>query len=79
MLHGDADTLHRQEGHRKLVGEDVANPRQVGFGDEGVDAERQMRPVLLHRGERQHRDPACRGGAGLGNLLPGHLHPIAFG
>ena len=41
-----------------------ADPRQIGFGDEGIDAERQMRPVLLDRGERQYGDPAPGFGAG---------------
>ena len=38
-----------------------------------------MRPVLLDRGERQHGDPARGVGAGAGDLLPGHVHPVAFG
>ena len=77
MLGGDADPLHRQERHRQVFGQDFFDPRQIGFGDVGVDAERQMRPVLLDRGERQHGDPAR--GVGAGDVLPGHVHPVAFG
>ena len=60
MLDRDADALHRQKGHRQRRGQDFAHPRQVGFGDESIDAERQMRPMLLDRGKRQHGDPARR-------------------
>ena len=78
MLDRNADALHRQEGHRQVSGEHIADARQIGFGDERIDAERQMRPVLLDRGKRQHGDPARRRGAGVGDILPGHLHPVAF-
>ena len=47
---------------RKVTGSSAgriaAHPFQIGLGDEAVDAERQVRPVLLDRGDRQHRDPA---------------------
>ncbi len=42
----------------RSAGKNLAHARQIGLGDEGIDAERQMRPVLLHRGERQDGDPA---------------------
>ena len=77
MLDRDADALQRQKGYRKFVGKAVANPRQIGFGDECVDAERKMRPMLFHRRKRQHRNPAGRVGACAGNVLPGHVHPVA--
>jgi NitT/TauT family transport system substrate-binding protein len=49
----------------------------VGFCDKGIDAERQMRPMLLHGGKRQYGDPVP--GCGAGKLPPGHLHPVTFG
>ncbi len=60
MLGRDADALHRKEGDRQLVRQNFADPLQIGLGDKRIDAERQMRPMLLHRGERQHGDPARR-------------------
>ena len=44
----------------RSAGSSVAHAREIGFGDDSVDAERQMRPVLLDRRHRQHRDPAPR-------------------
>ena len=76
MLGGNADALHRQERHRQIVRQQIADARQIGLGDVGVDAERQMRAVLLDRGKRQHRDPAR--GIAAGDVLPGHLHPVAL-
>ena len=76
MLGGHADALHRQERHREIVRQEIAHARQIGLGNVGIDAERQMRAVLLDRGERQHRDPAR--GVAAGNVLPGHLHPVAL-
>ena len=78
MLDRHADALHRQERHGQVRGEHIAHAREIGFADEGINPERQMRPVLLDRGERQDGDPAPGCGAGLGDVLPGHLHPIAF-
>jgi hypothetical protein len=79
MLDRDADPLHRQKRDRKLGRQEGSHARQIGFGYVAVDAERQMRPVLLHRGKRQHGDPALHRVAGSGDLLPGHFLPVVSG
>ena len=73
MLGRNADALHRQKCHRQVFGQQVCDPRQIGFGDESIDAERQMRPVLLHGGERQHGDPAR--GFGAAPAIPARSSP----
>ncbi len=78
MLDGNADALHWEERNRQVVGKYFTNPRQVRLGDEGIDAQRQMRPMLLHCRERQHRDPAGGLSAGGRDLLPRHVHPVAL-
>ena len=72
-----ADLLHRQERHRQSLRQQGAHARQIGLADVAVDAERQMRPVLLDRRDRQHGDPAHRVGAQ--NVRPGHVEPVALG
>ena len=51
-----ADRLHRQEQRREFFGQQRAHARQIRLRDVGIDADRQMRPVLLDRRDRQHRD-----------------------
>jgi hypothetical protein len=60
VLSRNADALRRQERDRQVRRQIVPHPPQVGFGNERIDAERQMRPVLLDGCERQHGDPARR-------------------
>src|SRR5690242_4669489 len=69
MLGGNADALDRQKRHREIIGQHLAGPGQISLGDETVDAERQVRAMLLHRGKRQQRDLAL--GPRAGDLLPG--------
>ena len=79
MLRRNADALHRQERDGQIGGQQRLHSRQIGLGDIGIDAERQARSVLLHGGERQHRDPAHGRALGPGNVLPGHVHPVTPG
>ena len=55
-----ADRLHRQERHRQVVGQELDRPPDHALGDAGVGVDRQMRPMLLDRRDRQHGDPARR-------------------
>ena len=75
MLGGNPDRLQRQEGHRDVVGQQLAHPREIGLRDHDVGAEGQMRTVLLGRRQRQHRDPLRR--RGLGNAGPVDVGPVA--
>ena len=79
MLRRNADALHRQKRDGQVGGQKLLYARQIGFGDIGIDAERQVRAVLFDRGQRQHRDPARSRAGRPGNVLPGHLHPVAPG
>ena len=73
MLVRLAHALHRQEQDGDLGGQPLGNPPQIAFHDEGVDADRQMRPVLLDGGDRQDRDGF--GQIGCGKILPGPFGP----
>jgi hypothetical protein len=76
VLGRNANPLDRQKGDRKVVGQSFARAAEISLGNEAIDAERQMRPVLFDRRERQHRDPAI--GRRAGDLLPGHFQPVAL-
>ncbi len=71
-----ADFLHRQEADRQVVRQKLMDAREVGFGDVGIDPEREMGAVLLHRRHRQDRDPAP--GVGFGQVRPCHVHPVTL-
>ena len=51
-----ADRLDGQEQHRQVVGNPDDGALEIALVDERVDADRQMRPMLLDRGDGQHRD-----------------------
>ncbi len=60
MLVRRTDRLHRQEHRAGTVRQQRAHAREIGLRDVGIDADRKMRPVLLHGRNRQYRD-AVRG------------------
>ena len=60
VLERRADRLHRQDDDAELVRRAARRLGDQAFGDEAIRAGRQMRAVLLGRGERQHGDGAAR-------------------
>ena len=59
----------RTEGERRRHGDIGSSLGQAGGdgpGDAGIGVEREMRPVLLERPQRQHQDTASPGGLHLG-------------
>src|SRR4051794_31322870 len=75
MLGGNPDRLQRQESRGNFGRQQFAYPRQIGFANHDVGAQRQMRAVLLGRSQRQHRDPPR--GVGGQNLGPADVGPVA--
>ena len=59
VLGGNADRLQWQKGRGNICRQQFAHPREIGVCDHDVGGERQMRAVLLGRGQRQHRNPAA--------------------
>ena len=55
-----ADRLYRQESPPANCRAAGAYACQIRFRDVGIDTDRQMRPMLLDRGDRQHRDTVRR-------------------
>ena len=53
----------------------LARVREIGVCDQHVRLERQMRPVLLGRRQRQHRDPARH--IRRGSIGPVDVDPVA--
>ena len=68
-----ADRLKRQDKDRQVGGNARDRPGQIALVDEGVDADRQMRPVLLDRGDRQDRDDLAH--VRCGEVAPAHFRP----
>ena len=77
VLVGLAHRLHRQHQRVDIVA-DQRHGRRHHVGRDGrVGRHRQMRPVLLDRGNRQHRDGARRVEAG--KVGGGEVAPVARG
>ena len=72
-----ADRLDGQEGHRQVIGEQFDRAGDHALGDRGVGGDRQMRPVLLDRGDRQNGDPVRR--IALDEIAGSHVLPVAGG
>ena len=68
-----ADRLQRQEQHRQVGGQARDRAREIALADERVDADRQMRPVLLDR--RDAAAPRRLAHVGGGEVAPRHLGP----
>jgi hypothetical protein len=65
----------RRDHDRHVLDGKLGAALAYGFAEEGVDADRKMRPVLLHRGNGEHHDRVlCRLGAQVfrGQLFPHH-------
>ncbi len=75
MFGGNPDRLQRKEGRGKIVGQKLADPRQIGLRNHDVGADGQMRAVLFGRRQRQHRNPSRRRGSG--NIRPVDVGPVA--
>ena len=58
MLVRLADRLQRQDEHVEVVRHERRHAPEIALVDEGVDADRQMRSVLLDRRDGQDRDRA---------------------
>jgi len=76
MLGRNPYALCGEKSDREIRRQNVERARQIRIGNVTIDAERQMRPMLLDRGQGQNRDPAFRRCGG--DLLPGHIEPVAF-
>ncbi len=70
-----ADRLDRQEGDRQLLRQELDGAGDHALGDAGVGEDREMRPVLLDRGNGEDRDPAR--GVALREVARRHLGPAA--
>src|SRR5208283_630966 len=83
MLGRDADALDRQEQHARRGRQQRRDARDHAVHDHRVDAERQMRPMLLDRGDRRDDDrarPVERGKIGRLEVGPergGHSRVVA--
>ena len=56
-----------------LVGDFLDRGREIALVDERIDPDRQVRPMLLDRGNRQDRDDFAH--VGGGEIAPAHLRP----
>ena len=73
MLARDAHRLQRQKQNRQVVRDSRCGALDVAVVDEGVDADREMRTVLLDRRHRQDGDDFAHVGAL--EIQPGHVGP----
>ena len=73
MLARDADGLRGQEQDRQVLGETFGGAPDAAVVEDRIDAKRQMRPVLLDRGHRQHGYDLAH--VGPLEVRPGHLRP----
>jgi hypothetical protein len=75
MLVALADRHRRQDGDGHVLRQQLERAVEDALIDAGVDAQRQVRAVLLDRADRQQRDPPLRIGAA--KLLRGHVLPYS--
>ena len=68
-----AAALYGQEQDRQLRWQARHHLRDISLHDESVDADRQMRPVLLDRCDRKNRDDLAH--VGFVEVGPAHLRP----
>ena len=73
MLVGLADRLDGQDQDRHIVRDSLDRCREIALVDEHIDPDRQVRPMLLDRGDRQNRDDFAH--VGGGEIAPAHLGP----
>ena len=51
-----ADRLNGKKQRGRILRQQRAHAREISLRDIGIDADRQMRAMLLDRGDGQHRD-----------------------
>ena len=73
VLGRDADCLNWQEQHRQVLRQPLNDARDIALHQQKIDAERQMRPMLLDGGDRHDGDRILD--LGRLKIAPGQFRP----